>query len=170
MPAIVVIEDVHWADEATLDLLKFLGRRIHRLPSMLIVTYRDDEVGPEHQLRHVLGDLPHRSVARIRLPPLSEIAVESLADHAGHRMEDLYRVTGGNPFFVTEVLATREPGVPVTVSDAVLSRAARLSPASREVCEVVSVVPARAETWLVSETINASSEAVEECLSRGILR
>src|SRR5215510_965087 len=170
MPAIVVIEDVHWADEATLDLLKFLGRRIHRLPSMLIVTYRDDEVGPEHQLRFVLGDLPHRSVTRIRLPPLSEIAVEQLANHAGRRLKDLYTVTGGNPFFITEVLASKEPGVPVTVSDAVLARAARLSLASREVCELVSVVPARAETWLINETISPTGEAVEECLSRGMLR
>ena len=68
-PSITVIEDVHWADEATLDLLKFLGRRINRINSMLVATYRDDEVGADHPLRLVLGYLPH--LARLRLPPLS---------------------------------------------------------------------------------------------------
>src|SRR5688572_30304079 len=95
-PAVAVIEDVHWADEATLDLLKFLGRRINRVNSLLIVTYRDDEVGVDHPLRLVLGDLPHRAVARFRLPPLSEDGVNTLAERAGRPIENLYRVTGGN--------------------------------------------------------------------------
>src|SRR6516165_1446986 len=55
---IVVFEDVHWADEATLDLIKFLGRRMQGLPVMLIISYRDDEVGVHHPLRSVIGDLP----------------------------------------------------------------------------------------------------------------
>jgi predicted ATPase len=118
-PSITVIEDVHWADEATLDLLKFLGRRISRINSMLVITYRDDEVGVDHPLRLVFGDLPRRSVVRLRLPPLSEAAVGQLAERAGRPSEDLYTVTGGNPFFVTEALASKEPGVPVTVRDTV---------------------------------------------------
>src|SRR5205085_4739365 len=137
-PSIAVIEDAHWADEATLDLLKFLGRRINRINVMLVVTYRDDEVGADHPLRLVLGDLPHRSVARLRLPPLSEDAVKRLAERAGRRTEELYEVTGGNPFFVTEALESKASGVPVTVRDAVLSRASRLSPAARAVLELVS--------------------------------
>ena len=169
-PSLTVIEDVHWADEATLDLMKFLGRRINRINSMLIVTYRDDEVGADHPLRLVLGDLPQRSVARVRLPPLSEIGVNTLAAQAGRRMEDLYAVTEGNPFFVTEALASKESGVPVTVRDAVLSRAARLSPAARAVLELLSVVPARTETWLLADTINPESSSLEECVKSGMLR
>jgi DNA-binding CsgD family transcriptional regulator len=169
-PSITVIEDVHWADEATLDLLKFLGRRINRISSMLVVTYRDDQVGADHPLRLVLGDLPQRSVARVWLPPLSEAGVNTLAERAGRRIEELYAVTGGNPFFVTEALASKEPGVPVTVRDAVLSRAARLSPVSRAVLEMVSVVPARTETWLLEETIRPDAAAIEECLGAGMLR
>src|SRR2546423_6399360 len=84
--SIAVVEDAHWADEATLDLLKFIGRRINRIKSMLIVTYRDDEVGVDHPLRLVLGDLPQRSISRLRLPPLSEVAVNTLAQRAGHRI------------------------------------------------------------------------------------
>ena len=166
---ILVFEDVHWADEATLDLLKFLGRRINKLNSMLVITYRDDEVQAEHPLRLVLGDLPRSSVRRVRLPPLSEDAVEELAARAGKRVDDLYAVTGGNPFFVTEALDSQEPGVPVSVSDALLSRLARLSSEARAVVELVSVVPTKAELWLLNESIDPTTAALEECVSAGIL-
>lgn len=169
-PSIAVIEDVHWADEATLDLLKFLGRRISRTNCLLVVTYRDDEVGVEHPLRLVLGDLPSRLVARVGLPPLSEDGVKRLEDRAGRRIQDLYQVTGGNPFFVTEALESRASGVPVTVRDAVLSRAARLSPAARAVLELVSVVPARTETWLLDDAIGPEAGALDECIGAGMLR
>jgi ATP/maltotriose-dependent transcriptional regulator MalT len=168
-PAILVIEDVHWADEATLDLLKFLGRRINRVRSLIIVTYRYDEIVALHPLRLVLGDLPNRSVARLRLEPLSEAGVNTLAARAGRYIEDLYTVTDGNPFFVTEALASKAPGVPVTVRDAVIARAARLSPDARSVLELVSVVPAKTERWLLNDTINLSLSALEECVSAGML-
>ena len=167
---VTVIEDIHWADESTLDLIKFLGRRIHRTKSMIIVTYRDDEIATDHPLRPVLGDLPHRSVTRLRLPPLSEAAVDTLAKRAGRRIDDFHAVTGGNPFFVTEVLATTDLDVPVTVTDAVLSRVTRLSSAAREMLELVSVIPAKAEMWLIAETIHSSPTVLEECLGSGMLR
>jgi predicted ATPase len=79
-PTVAVVEDAHWADEATLDLLLFLGRRIWQTRSLLIVTYRDEEVDPGHPLRTVLGALAgHREVRRINLPPLSPRAVARLA-------------------------------------------------------------------------------------------
>jgi hypothetical protein len=53
----VVVEDVHWADDATLDVLRYLGRRVEDLPAVLVVTYRDDEVGPAHPLQRVPGAL-----------------------------------------------------------------------------------------------------------------
>jgi DNA-binding CsgD family transcriptional regulator len=166
---LLVFEDVHWADEATLDLLKFLGRRINKLNSMLVVTYRDDEVRAEHPLRLVLGDLPRSSVRRVRLPPLSEDAVDELAARASKRIDDLYAVTGGNPFFVIEALASKDPGVPVSVSDAMLSRLARLTTDSRAVVELVSIVPTKAELWLLNESINPTTTALEECISAGML-
>jgi len=169
-PSILVIEDVHWADEATLDLLKFLGRRINRIKSMIVATYRDDEVAADHPLRFVLGDLPNRSVTRLRLPPLSEAGVDMLADRLGRRVKDLFLVTGGNPFFVTEALATKEAGVPVTVRDAVMSRATRLSSPARAVLELVSVVPAKTEMWLLNDTVNPDSSTLEECVAAGMLK
>lgn len=168
-PTVLVIEDVHWADEATLDLLKVLGRRINKLNSLLVITYRDDEVRAEHPLRLVLGDLPRASVRRLRLPALSESAVDELAARAGKEMDDLYAVTGGNPFFVTEALASDEQGVPANVSDAVLSRLARLTPAARAVVELTSVVPTKAELWLLNDSINPTTAALEECANAGTL-
>jgi DNA-binding CsgD family transcriptional regulator len=168
-PTLLVIEDVHWADEATLDLLKFLGRRINKLNSLLVITYRDDEAPADHPLRLVLGDLPRPSVRRLRLPPLSQDAVAELAAREGKRIDHLYAVTGGNPFFVTEALASEEQGVPASVSDAVLSRLARLTPAARAVVELISVVPTKAERWLVNQSINPATAVLEECVLSGIL-
>ncbi len=168
-PAVLVVEDAHWADEATLDLVKFLGRRVTRLAVMLVVTYRDDEVGPDHPLRSVLGDLPRASVVRLRLPPLSQGAVAELAGRAGRDAGALYAVTGGNPFFVTEVIASAS-NVPATVSDAVLARASRLSAPARAVLELISVVPARAERWLVDRALGPEPDALAECIDSGVLR
>jgi DNA-binding CsgD family transcriptional regulator/tetratricopeptide (TPR) repeat protein len=170
MKALIVIEDVHWADEATLDLLKYLGRRIHRTHCMLAVTYRDDELAPQHPLRLVIGDLPRAGTHRMWLAPLSEIAVKQLARGAGHTAAGLHGVTGGNPFFVTEVLANPDDTVPATVRDAVLARAARLSPLARQIAELVCVVPGKTEPWLLEPIIHPAEAAIEGCLAIGMLR
>jgi len=169
-PALVVFEDMHWADEATLDLLTFLGRRIHRTRAMLAVTYRDDEVGPRHPLRSVIGELPRASTRRLPLAPLSEPAVAQLAGQAGRPSKGLHGITGGNPLFVTEVLATAADSVPVTVRDAVLARIARLSPAAREIAEIVSVIPGKTEVWLLEQAADADAAGIEGCLSIGMVR
>lgn len=171
-PSIIIFEDVHWADEATLDLIKYLGRRIQLTPSLLVLTYRDDELTAEHPLRLVLGDLPRSLTLRLALPPLSPESVSTLAHAFQHDepIDDLYAITGGNPFFVTEVLASGDASVPATVRDAVLARAARLSPAAREVLDAASVVPARIEIELLKSVLLPSASAMEECLERGMLR
>jgi DNA-binding CsgD family transcriptional regulator/tetratricopeptide (TPR) repeat protein len=168
-PTVVVVEDVHWADEATLDLIKFLGRRIPSLAVLFIVTYRDDELSRDHPLWSVVGDLPGKAVARLRLTSLSEQAVTHLAQQAHRSGEQLYAITGGNPFFVTEVLASDSPGVPMTVRDAVLARVARLSPAARTLLELASVVPTRCERWLLEASLGAAASALEDCLTSGML-
>src|SRR5690606_34368508 len=131
-----------WADEATLDLLKFVARRIRRTAGLLVLTFRDDEVDATHALRRVLGELPANAVRRLRLPPLSKAAVARLAEESGHTADALWAVTGGNPFFVSEVLATGSgAGVPPSVRDAVLARAAVLEPAVCAALDLVAVVP-----------------------------
>lgn len=166
---VAVLEDVHWADEATLDLLKFIGRRIRRGAGMVIVTYRDDEVSGAHPLRRVLGELPRESLHRISLSLLSPAAVEELARSGGRDAEGLHLVTGGNPFFVTEILASGATGVPPSVRDAVFARASRLTDEDRAVLDVVSLVPGRAERWLLDAVSGAGSAAVEACRAAGML-
>jgi DNA-binding CsgD family transcriptional regulator/tetratricopeptide (TPR) repeat protein len=168
--ALVVFEDMHWADEATLDLLKYLGRRVHRTRAMLAVTYRDDEVGPRHPLRHVIGDLPRASLRRMSLPPLSVSAVAQLASRAERPAKGLHGLTGGNPLFVTEVLAAVADTVPMTVRDAVLARAVRLAPAAREIAELVCVVPGKTEYWLLQQAAPLDEAGIEGCLSMGMVR
>jgi DNA-binding CsgD family transcriptional regulator len=115
----------------------FLGRRLERTPAMLIVTYRDDEVGADHPLRGVLGALPQGVVRRVRPQPLSEAAVAELARRAGRPAAGLRELTGGNPLLVTEVLAAGDTGVPMTVRDLVLARLAGLPADAREVARLV---------------------------------
>ena len=168
--ALVVFEDIHWADEATLDLLKYLGRRIHRTQAMLAATYRDDELGQRHPLRFVIGDLPRTSTHRMSLTPLSEAAVAQLARQAGRPSKGLHSITGGNPLFVTEVLAAAADTVPVTVRDAVLARAVRLSTAARDIAELVCVVPGKTEPWLLEQAARPDEPGIEGCLSMGMVR
>jgi DNA-binding CsgD family transcriptional regulator/tetratricopeptide (TPR) repeat protein len=167
-PALVVVEDVHWADEATLDLLRFLGRRLERTAALLIATYRDDEVGLRHPLRVVLGDVP--SERRIALPPLSPEGVRKLARGSDVDPGALYRLTGGNPFFVTEVLAAGGAGVPESVRDAVLARAGRLGDDARRVLDAAAVIGARVDLSLLEDVLDDPPRALEECLAAGVLQ
>ncbi|NRP73257.1 hypothetical protein ILFOPFJJ_04156 [Ensifer psoraleae] len=171
---VLIFEDVHWADNATLDFVKYLGRRISLLRTVLVLSLRNDEIGADHPLTHVLGDLPSASVARIALEPLSPKAVAVLAGQAGRCAADLYRVTEGNPFFITELLASgeTEPGrVPDSIRDAVWARLSRLTAGEREVLEVMSIVPGSVEPWLIRTLRGVEAEAlVDQCVARGLLR
>jgi DNA-binding CsgD family transcriptional regulator/tetratricopeptide (TPR) repeat protein len=169
-PALVLVEDLHWADDATLDLLRYLGRRIARTRSLLVGSFRSDEVGPAHPLRLVLGDLASSGICRLAPRPLSLDAVRELSGELEVDVQDLHRRTGGNPFFVTEVLAAGAVGIPATVRDAVLARAARLRPSARAVLDAAAVAGPRIEPWLLQELTAAESSSVEECLATGVLR
>ena len=160
----LVLEDMHWADEGTLDVLRLLGRRMEGVPALAVATFRDDEPGP---LRVVLGELATAiGVVRLELPPLSAEAVRTLAEPHGVDADALHRSTGGNPFYVTEVLSAPAAAIPATVRDAVLARAARLSPPARELLERLAMIPGSAEP----ELIDAADEPLDECLLSGMTR
>ncbi|MGH3152797.1 MAG: ATP-binding protein [Trebonia sp.] len=169
MVTVAVLEDVHWADEATIDLLSFAGRRLGRMTALVLATYRDDELAADHPLRMVLGDLAtQRAIRRMRLPPLSQQAVRALAGQRDVDAGELYRVTGGNPFYVSEVLEAGWPSVPPTVRDAVAARLARSGASARRAVEAAAVIGARVDLSLLSAVLGSSSPA-EECLTTGIL-
>jgi DNA-binding CsgD family transcriptional regulator len=169
-PTLLVIEDVHWADEATLDVLRLLGRRIDQVPAFVLATYRDDELERSHPLRIVLGDLHGvEGIGRMKVEPLSARAVAELAEPLGIDARELHYKTGGNPFFVAEVLASGRDRIPDTIRDAVLARAARLSGRARLLAEAVAAVPPHAELWLLRTLAPDSIDRLEECLAAGIL-
>ena len=151
MPTVLVIEDVHWADEATLDLLRFLARRIGATPLLLVVTYRDDELEADHPLRLLArrpGDGSARPPAAAGAPVARRVAVLAARTARPGRAPPPDR---GNPFFVTEVLAADGEAIPATVRDAVLARAARLSPPARAVLDAAAVMARRStSTWLLA--------------------
>jgi DNA-binding CsgD family transcriptional regulator len=168
---VLVLEDLHWADEATLDIVRLLGRRVERLAALVVVTYRADELPRAHPLRIVLGDLATAAgVLRLRLGPLSQDAVAALAAPHGVEPGGLYARTGGNPFFVTEVLAGGSAGVPGTVRDAVLARAARLTGPARDLLDAVAIVPQRTELSLLQAVAGEPAGALDECLASGMLQ
>jgi DNA-binding CsgD family transcriptional regulator/tetratricopeptide (TPR) repeat protein len=166
---LMVIEDAHWADESTLDLIKFLGRRIDKLPVLLAITYRDDEVGRSHPLRRVIGYLPPRNVTRMELSALSPEGVDVLARHALRSPEGLHALTRGNPFFLTELLRQGSDGIPRSVEDLVLARLDRLPESPREIVRLASIVPTRFERWLMDELVSPSIADLETCLNSGLL-
>ena len=169
-PTVLVIEDTQWADEVTLDAIRYLGRRIAATNGMLILTYRDGEVDYDHPLRQVIGDLPPKSLIRIELDGLTSRAVADLVGDIDHDVDEILALTDGNPLFVTEVLASGVEGVPLSVQDSVLARASRLSPRARRVLDLVSVVPGGAEMSLVEAVVEPTAEQLAECARRGLLR
>jgi DNA-binding CsgD family transcriptional regulator/tetratricopeptide (TPR) repeat protein len=166
----VVLEDLHWADEATLDVVSLLGRRIDEIPMLLVASYRDDELGRAHPLRILLGELRGGgSIRRLTVEPLSLNAVSALAEQCDLDAASLHRITAGNPFFVAEVIASRSGEIPPTVRDAVMARAGRLPEAARTVLDAAAIALPQAEMWLLDALGAQVADGLEQCLATGIL-
>jgi ATP/maltotriose-dependent transcriptional regulator MalT len=168
-PLLVVIEDAHWADDATLDLVRFVGRRIERTKALLALSFRDDEVNAAHPLRRVIGELPSGAVVRLPLQRLSPAAVTALALQAGRTPAGLHTATQGNPFFVTELLRQPAEQLPPSVQALVLARFARLAGPAQAVVRLASIVPARIERWLVDALLAPALADIEACIDCGLL-
>ena len=168
-PTVVAVEDLHWADEATLDWLLYLARRIPRTRALVLVTYRDDDLGADSALREVIGKIAtHRATSRLSLTPLSAEAVRHLAQAAGADPERVHEVSGGNPFYVTEMLSSPGP-VPPTVADVVAARTARLSEDARRLLTAAAVLGLPSEPADIATVAGTSPDALDECLGAGAL-
>jgi DNA-binding CsgD family transcriptional regulator/tetratricopeptide (TPR) repeat protein len=166
-PTVLVLEDVHWADEATLDVARYVGRRIERLPALLVLTYREDGLDADHPLHAVLAALPWAAVHRLPLRPLTASAVSTLAAGTDLDAAEVARVTAGNPFFVAEVV--RDGGrVPASVTDAVRAQVQALPPEVRVIVERLSVVPGAADLALV-RALEVRPELLSAAEARGVL-
>ncbi len=179
---VFVVEDAHWADEGTLDMLTFLGRRISAIPSLIVVSYRDDEVGAQHPLRLRLGELSSTIRCRVTLPQLTVQAVSHLARDTDFDPIELHRATHGNAFFVTEIINSRSETLPESIRDAVMARASRLPELARRPLDAASIVPGRVEPWLLAAIATDTpsdgadvdldldlERGIDECVDRGLL-
>jgi DNA-binding CsgD family transcriptional regulator/tetratricopeptide (TPR) repeat protein len=174
-PTVLVIEDVHWADDATLDALRYLIRRIAELPAVLVLTYRDDELNREHPLHGLLGQASRSDrVRHLPLRRLSQQAVRQLSAGSSVDVNDLFALTSGNPFFVHELLASAQgERVPPTIADAVLARVRSLDPSTQDVLEQLAVVPSALDRWLVDVLVPGAGQRAVAALAvaeeRGLL-
>lgn len=168
-PIVLVIEDIHWADDGTLDFLRFIGRRVGDTKSVVVCTYRDDEVGADHVLRTLLGQLiPLTSTHRLVVPPLSLTAVTRLAGDATIEPETLLRLTDGNAFYVTEILASGSTS-PGSVQEAVMARVGLLDERPRRVVEGVSIAPRSLDIRMASTLVGGTLDDIDAALAAGVL-
>jgi DNA-binding CsgD family transcriptional regulator/tetratricopeptide (TPR) repeat protein len=170
-PTVLVVEDVHWADEATLDVLRYLARRMAGLPAVLLMTYRDDEIGRQHPLQHLLGLVARTERAR-RLPlaRLSLQAVRQLSGGSALAPRQVYAFTAGNPFFVTEIIAAGDAArPPPTIVDAVLARIRGVQPATQDLLEQLAVVPSAVDLWLVDSLVPGGVLTLAEAEEHGLI-
>ena len=127
-PTVLVVEDLHWVDAASVDVLRFLARRVESMPLVLLMTYRDLEIDPRHHARRLLGDLATLDgFETFALAPLSVEGVEELVHGTRLDAHQVHTITGGNPFFVAEVAKEPELPMPTSVRDAVLARTAAVT-------------------------------------------
>jgi DNA-binding CsgD family transcriptional regulator/tetratricopeptide (TPR) repeat protein len=166
-PLVVVLEDLQWADEATLDLLNFVARRLDVLSCLIIATHRDD-LAPNHPLRRVSGSFVGPAVTRLHVPPLSIDAVRLLLGDRAGDAESFHAQTGGNPFFVVEALQCQPGELPATVRDVILARTVGLTGPARDALDAAAVL-GRIDENLVQVVGDCDSRAVDECVAAGLL-
>jgi DNA-binding CsgD family transcriptional regulator len=168
-PVILIFEDIHWADEVTLDFIKFFARRITRSKCLFILTFRDNEISENEALRNVLADLSPDAMQKITLPPLSRQAVKNMAAAKGYSGEDVYNISGGVPFYVNEILASYSPGIPRNIKDAVLAVYQRCVGLKKELWEFLSVAPYGIGIHLLEKISPHYGLSLDQCLNHGIL-
>ena len=170
-PTAVVVEDLHWADEATLDWLTFLARRLTSRPVLVLGTYRGEELTAGSPLRSALAAIAtQRGTRRMTLPPLSRASVERLAERRGHPDgKRVFDLSGGNPFYVAELLATPDGSVPPTVTDVVLGRTARLDPEAEQVLWAAAVLDRPADAATIARVAGHPASLLDQCLATGAL-
>lgn len=164
---LLVFEDIHWADEGTLDFIKFFIRRIDQLPCLFILSYRDNEIHSTHPLRSVLGQLPPDSFTKLVLKPLSKEAVVEMSTRKGYSGEDVYSISAGNPFYVNEILASYSPGIPDNIKNSILAVYERQKQGTKNAWHIWSVIPDGLEVERVGK-IKYSVE-IDHCFAIGII-
>jgi DNA-binding CsgD family transcriptional regulator/tetratricopeptide (TPR) repeat protein len=166
----MVFEDIHWADEATLDLLRHLGSRLRDLRALLLVSYRDEAVGAADPGRIAIGELARqRSTRHVSVPPLSLGAVEAIVAGTSMNATEIHRLTGGNPFFVTELMNRRGQELPASARDSVRATVAVISAPAHDLVEAAALAGSRVDPDLLGRVVDTTGQAYDELADRGLL-
>lgn len=169
-PTVLVVEDLQWADDATLNVVTYLSRRIERFPLLIVLSYREEDLGSDHSLHRYLAAIsPHST--QLRLQPLSRAGVATMCAGSNWDPTALWELTGGNPFFTVQSLTTA-PVAPVArmVAAAVASRLRCLSTPARAVLERMSVWPGTLSLDLAEAFLGDALAALPEAEARGLVR
>lgn len=174
-PAVVVVEDLHWADSSTRDLISFLARNIHAARMLLIVTYRADDLHRRHPMKSLLAELERGDVSWIRLTGLARRDVAELVANAADAaaipdVSLLLDRTGGNPFFVEELLAASMPAtsLPEGLRELLLARLHDLPDSTLAVLRPASVLGQGFSEDLLGATAGLPPPVIEDALRQAV--
>jgi hypothetical protein len=175
-PLVVVLDDLQWADQASLSLLDFLHRHAVHLPALMVGTYREDEVARLDRPQHVaIAELAQKAFT-IPLAGLDNDGIRRLRYDLGvststAEAEHLRRLTGGNPFFVIESVAYSDPLESLGVRRGVARRVAALGDLERRVLQLASVIGPEVPDALVGAVVgDGSDEALRRIESATLMR
>jgi DNA-binding CsgD family transcriptional regulator/tetratricopeptide (TPR) repeat protein len=171
-PVVYVVEDLHWADRSTLDLLSFLATNLTDERVLLLLTYREDARDESRTLGPWLAELGRLTAHRIQIPRLDRAdAVRMVTELAGQslppeRLEETLDRSAGNPLFVEQlVLAGDGPGpLPSTLHELLRSRVEHLPRETRRLLRAAAVIGRVASVPLLARTVDATEEDVEDRL------
>ncbi len=178
-PVLLVVEDAHWADTSTRDLLTFLLVNLLHEPVLVVVTYRSDELPRRHPLRRYLAELHRRGrVDRFELQPFAK---DELVAHLTHLRGEppppeladaIWRRSDGNAFHAEELLAAAdqgdEQGLPLTLHDMLTARLGVVSPASQRVLRAAAVAGGEVAYWLIRAATGSDDDTLDEALREAI--
>lgn len=176
VPAILVFEDVQWADASSRDLLKFLTLTLTGTRVLLLLTYRTDELPRYHEARRWLGELErsHRA-ARLNVPPLTDSDVAAMLSRTGGLprwvVDEVTEASQGVPFFVEELghsCSTRGAPLPDPLRDALVGRTMRLSKAARDVVTVAAAALTPVDHEILQAASGGASEQFDEAVAEAV--
>jgi DNA-binding CsgD family transcriptional regulator len=177
-PVVLVLEDLHWADQSSLDLISFLVRNVRTERLMLVLTYRSDELSREHELRPILAELVRdRRVLSVDLVPfghaeLSQLVANTLNESISDALvARLLERSDGNPFFAEELLAAGAAGVqdpPEQLRDVVLSRVYRLAADTQTVLRASAVAGRQVDEQILAGVCGLGGQRLRDALREAV--
>ena len=166
---VILFEDIHWADKATLDFIKFLARRITQLRCLFVLTFREDDSAFLASIRNITSQLLPETFTRLELTSLSRESVTNMALNKGYNGEDVFSISNGNPFYVNEILANYSPGVPEKIKDAILAVYDRQQEGTKKAWQIFSVIPEGLEVNRFAKLKNSWDKGMDHCFALNII-